>query len=158
MKKKILITSGCILGLVLLLSILIINYLNSEDYIEGSKRQQLLEDIPLLDEDFTFIESEGEGKSFFGENTYFYIIEYRSKDYEKQLALFETSDLYQVTDGYLNELVVKTHSYLEYNNSFNEITKCDCYRIIKKMSYTSKYSEYIYLINDHRFAIIIDKN
>jgi len=52
-----------------LLSILIIKYLNSEDYIEGSKRQQFLEDIPLLDEDFTFIESEGEGKSFLGENT-----------------------------------------------------------------------------------------
>jgi len=158
MKKKILITSFCILSLIIVISFLIINYLNSEDYIEDSKRQHLFKDIPLLSGEFTIIESEGDGKSFFGENTYFYIIEYHIKDYEKQLTLFETSNLYQNTDGYLNEAIVRDYAYLEHNNSFNEITKCDCYRILKKISYTSKYSEYIYLINGNRFAIIIDKN
>jgi len=159
MKKKLLITILSILSLILIVSLLLINYLNSkdyQDYIEDSTRQQLLKDIPLLDGNFTIVDSEADG--FFGENTYFYVIEYSNNDYDKQLSVFESSDLYQNTDGYLNEVIVRDYAYLEHNNSFNEITKCECYRILKKISYTSKYSEYIYLINGNRYAIIIDKN
>jgi len=161
MKKILLITFVSILSLILIVSLLLINYLNSEsyqDYIEDSTRQQLLKDIPLLDGNFTIVDSEGDGNGFFGENTYFYVIEYSNNDYDTQLSLFETSDLYQNTDGYLNEVIVRDYTIFEHNKYFSEITRCECYRILKKISHTSKYSEYIYLINGNRYAIIIDKN
>lgn len=161
MKKKLLITIVSILSLILIVSLLLINYLNSkdyQDYIEDSTRQQLLKDIPLLDGNFTIVDSEGDGNSFFGENTYFYVIEYSNNDYDEQLSVFESSDLYQNTDGYLNEIIVRDYTIFEHNKYFSEITKCDCYRILKKTSYSSKYSEYFYLINGNRYAIIIDKN
>lgn len=161
MKKKILVTIVCILRLIISISFLIINYLNSEayqDYIKDYNHQKLVEYIPLLDGNFTIVDSEGDGSGFFGENTYFYVIEYSNNDYDEQLSVFESSDLYQNTDGYLNEVIVRDYTIFDHNKYFSEITKCDCYRILKKTSYTSKYSEYIYLINDNQFAIIIDKN
>lgn len=161
MKNKILFRNAIILILLVFaitITVSLLNSYTSNQYKDKYHKQILIENVPILIDKFDIVYSE-ESKIFIGgESTLFYIIEYKDNiTFETQLELLKASELYGFTDGYLNNQLKTSFSNLLQNSYFNEITSCECYKILYKISYSSMYYEYIYVLENNRFAILIEK-
>jgi len=143
---------------VITITVSFLNGYEFKQYREIYYKQKLTENIPLLIDNFIIVHSEESKVYIGGESTLFYIIEYKDKiTFETQLELFKSSEFYGLTDGYLNDQIKTSFSDLLQNDYFYEITNCECYKIFYKVSYSSKYHEFIYILENNSLAILIDK-